>query len=203
MAALRRAHRDPVHRIAQHRGQFARVEPRCRPRARRSAQVLDERGQRAAVCAAPTALSPHSASPAAASAIEQVGERRVLAAATSGASMRLDLGPPRRRRRASARDRRAAAPAPAPGAGRAAPARSARAASSQPRAALARRDQRMVEQREQRHRRGAARPATSASSSSSRPAAVCGSGAAGGIVGLDVPARADARPPARPGRGRA
>ena len=157
VAAPRRAHCHAVHRIAQHGGQIARADHGAnRPRA--LAQVLDEGGQRAAIGPAPQRVPAQSLA-ARAEQIERVGQRHFLGPVEQRGQHGFHLAPPaanilavralgqlvdgRMERRQARRGARAAQ------------FQIERTDPFQPVAPpLARADQRVLQQRQQRHRRG-------------------------------------------------
>ncbi len=150
MSAPRRTHRHPVHRLAQHGRQLGRVEHRA-DLARRHAQAVEERRQRAPVGLVPQpGAAQHLARRR--EPIELFGKRR-FAFHHQRCQDRLDLGPPVGEvfvpRHGAQRLQPRLAPRPAQR-------QLERPRALEPgRTALARPDQRVLEQRHQRDRRRA------------------------------------------------
>ena len=92
VAAPRRTHRDPVHRLAQHGGEFGRIEPRARV-ACRLAQVFDKARQRAPIGLVPQA-QPAQRFARRRQRIEQIGQQRVFWQREQRREDRLHFAPP-------------------------------------------------------------------------------------------------------------
>ena len=185
MPAPRWAHRHPVTRIAQHTGQIGRGKPGA-DRARSFTQFVHQRRQGAAVRLAPQRRaaqrfdSPRQIS-------QRLFERQFIGPPQQRREHSLDALPPREHRLTPALDHRAQRREPRRTA-RTAQRKVKRASMIEPVGpARARMDQRMHQQREQRHRRGVARHHLR----QQQQHAACGSlrqRTPSAVIGLDTPA---------------